>query len=560
MSKIFISYSHNDMELAERVVSLLEGEFDIWWDEKILPGEMGYLRIDHELETADWVMVLFTKDSIKSEWVLNEATKALGKAGARLLPLKFDGCEIPLDFRRRQSVDIDRGNPDASKGWRKLLDRLRNPLETSEPHELDKGSRPIPASPEVAAASGETLKLPPPELPAEEEVEVEDGTASPAIAFLFTPQDLNIADGAYLLRKALKSHTIGDIRATARSGQAEAQMLMGIAASEGHEVDRNPDDAGRWLRLAAEQNHPRALAEYAWYLGQVLRVRDSPDAVVEALQNARDAGTTRGRTVFATHRLDGFKVGISKAKAVELLKTSAGEGDMLAATVLGWALASGRGVRRNAAEAARWLKDASEHGNALAQANYGRLLWLGRGVPFDPARAVYWFERSARQGHVWGEYFYAWAFEHGAVLSRDLAEARYWYERSAQQGDCDAQLAVARLYLEGQGGARDVEKARFYLEKAATRDDVRAYTMLGELYEDGIGVDVDLVEAISLYRKAADRSEPRAALKLGLMYDWGRGVDHDLSKARHYLAIAADQYGDVTSQTAAERKLAFIGR
>ena len=558
MSKIFISYSRNDMELAERVVSLLEGEFEIWWDEKILPGQMWEFEIEHELETADWVVVLFTSASIKSEWVRNEAKRALKKGGARLLPLRFDDCEIPVGFESRQSVDIDRLNPDASKGWKKLLARLRNPIQSSEHHELDKGSRPIPASAE--AASGEIQELPPPEMPAEARTEVEDVTAGPPVDFSFTPEDLNIGDGAYLLRKALKSHPIGDIRAAARGGQAEAQMLMGIAASEGQDVERNLDDAGRWLRLAAQQDHPRAAAEYAWYLGQALRARDSSEAVIEALQQALDGGTTRGRTVFATHRLDGFKVGISEQKAVELLKLSASEGDMLAATVLGWALASGRGVKRNPAEAARWLRDASEHGNALAQANYGRLLWLGRGVPFDPARAVYWFERSARQGHVWGEYFYAWAFEHGAVVTKDLAEARYWYERAAQQGDCDAQVALARLYLEGLGGARDVDKARLHLERAAAREDARAYTMLAELYEDGIGVDVDLGEAISLYREAADRSEPRAALKLGLMYDWGRGVEHDLAKARHYLAIAADQYGDVTARIAAERKLAFIGR
>lgn len=560
MTKVFLSYSRSDSDLVSSIGDLLtEIGFDVWWDKRILPGERWLEEISRNLEESDWVLAFYTQNSIKSDWINKEVLRISFSLPDKLIPLRFDNCEIPLLIDDIQCAELDRADPKRGDGWGKLIESLRRQPPKSRGNDLDKGSRPIPVAPEVKLS--DVVSLPPPELPSEEAVTEEpESDAVPYIDFEFQARELSIADSAYLLRKALKHLALGTIRAAARSGQAEAQMLMGIAASEGIEIERNLDDAGRWLRLAAEQDHPRAMAEYAWHLGQVLRTSNSQDAVVEASSRALDAGTTRGRTVYATNRLDGFQVGVDEKRAVELLSASAREGDMLAATVLGWALTVGRGIRRDYGAGARWLKDAAEHGNALAQANYGRLLVLGRGVVFDAVRAAYWFERSAKQGHVWGQFFFAWSYENGAGITRDLTEARLWYGRSAEQGDVDAQVALARLCLAGLGGARDVEKARHYLDQAADREDPRALALLGELYENGVGVGVDLNKAIAFYRKAADQNEPRAALNLGLMYDWGRGLERSVDQARHYLAIAAGQYGDTKARIAAERKLDFIGR
>jgi len=65
----------------------------------------------------------------------------------------------------------------------------------------------------------------------------------------------------------------------AASGDAEAQYRMGLMARFGWGMDKDPAVAARWLRQAAEQNHPQAQAE----LGTMYRLgRGVPEDPKEA--------------------------------------------------------------------------------------------------------------------------------------------------------------------------------------------------------------------------------------------------------------------------------------
>ena len=74
MTDVFISYASEDRERARTLASSLETKgWSVWWDRRIIAGRTFDQVIEQELETAKCVVVLWSKDSIASEWVKNEA-------------------------------------------------------------------------------------------------------------------------------------------------------------------------------------------------------------------------------------------------------------------------------------------------------------------------------------------------------------------------------------------------------------------------------------------------------------------------------------------------------
>src|SRR5262249_20219213 len=60
--------------------------------------------IEHELETAKSVVVLWSGSSIVSEWVKNEAAAAAERGV--LVPGLIERVKIPLEFRRKQTANL----------------------------------------------------------------------------------------------------------------------------------------------------------------------------------------------------------------------------------------------------------------------------------------------------------------------------------------------------------------------------------------------------------------------------------------------------------------------
>jgi hypothetical protein len=105
MTDVFISYASEDRERARKLASALEARgWSVWWDRKIIVGQAFDQVIEHELETAKCVVVLWSTDSIFSEWVKNEAAVAAERGV--LVPVLIDNIKLPLEFRRKQTADL----------------------------------------------------------------------------------------------------------------------------------------------------------------------------------------------------------------------------------------------------------------------------------------------------------------------------------------------------------------------------------------------------------------------------------------------------------------------
>lgn len=105
MTDVFISYASEDRDQAGTLASAL-GAFgwSVWWDRKIITGQAFDHAIERELETAKSVVVLWSKHSIASEWVKNEA--AVASERGVLVPAIIESVKLPLEFRRKQTADL----------------------------------------------------------------------------------------------------------------------------------------------------------------------------------------------------------------------------------------------------------------------------------------------------------------------------------------------------------------------------------------------------------------------------------------------------------------------
>ncbi|WP_313671123.1 TIR domain-containing protein [Sandarakinorhabdus sp.] len=111
--QLFFSYSRTDQKQAMPLIRALEQQgFAVWWDGLLEGGDNFLPTTEAALQNADAVVVLWSKTSIDSHWVRDEAT--VGRERRRLVPLSMDGSQPPLGFRQFQLIDMARWNGKAN--------------------------------------------------------------------------------------------------------------------------------------------------------------------------------------------------------------------------------------------------------------------------------------------------------------------------------------------------------------------------------------------------------------------------------------------------------------
>ena len=105
MSDIFMSYASADRPSASAIAKRLEQEgWSVWWDRKIVPGQTFDRVIEEALDAARCVVVLWSKNSRRSDWVRNEAT--IGHRRGVLVPAFIETAALPLEFLRIQTANL----------------------------------------------------------------------------------------------------------------------------------------------------------------------------------------------------------------------------------------------------------------------------------------------------------------------------------------------------------------------------------------------------------------------------------------------------------------------
>ena len=106
---IFISYASADRDRAEELAHSLQVDgYTVWWDTKLLGGQQYRKAILAQLEMARATIVIWTKASVESDWVYDEASRA--RAAGKLIPIRvreLDPKEIQPPFGALHTVLFD---------------------------------------------------------------------------------------------------------------------------------------------------------------------------------------------------------------------------------------------------------------------------------------------------------------------------------------------------------------------------------------------------------------------------------------------------------------------
>src|SRR3982750_1612674 len=120
MAEIFISYARPDEPQAKRVVEGLRAAgYTVWRDDE-LPAHRPYAEvIEERLKSAKAVVVLWSADAAKSQWVRAEADTA--RCLGTLIQGTLDGAIPPLPFNQIHCADLSEWNGNVhTPGWHKL--------------------------------------------------------------------------------------------------------------------------------------------------------------------------------------------------------------------------------------------------------------------------------------------------------------------------------------------------------------------------------------------------------------------------------------------------------
>jgi len=138
MADIFISYSSADREHIKTLASLFEQQgWSVWWDRQIPIGQHYDTVIENELKQARCVVVVWTQQSVNSEWVKNEALEAAHVK--KLVPVLLEKLEVPLAFKRIETAKLydwegDPSHPELELLFNSIHSILQNQNEgTIEP-------------------------------------------------------------------------------------------------------------------------------------------------------------------------------------------------------------------------------------------------------------------------------------------------------------------------------------------------------------------------------------------------------------------------------------------
>ena len=130
MAHVFISYARPDERLACRVADELRATgFEVWRDDE-LPAHRAYADvIEERIAGAAAVVVLWSAEAAKSQWVRAEADSA--RTRATLVQATLDGTIPPLPFNQIQCADLKGWDGKGSgQGWLKLLASVAALAET----------------------------------------------------------------------------------------------------------------------------------------------------------------------------------------------------------------------------------------------------------------------------------------------------------------------------------------------------------------------------------------------------------------------------------------------
>ena len=146
MADVFLSYSSHDIDF---VTPMIEGfgsfGLSVWWDHKLYAGNQYRSAIEKEIAAAGVVIVVWSRNSVESSWVISEAATA--RDLKKLIPTRIDDCAAPIDFRTLHILDLTSWPIENQKNFEALRQTIKASIESRV------GSSPVSSEPAKKADS-----------------------------------------------------------------------------------------------------------------------------------------------------------------------------------------------------------------------------------------------------------------------------------------------------------------------------------------------------------------------------------------------------------------------
>ena len=131
MPDVFVSYARPQEQQARQIADALRSAgYEVWRDDE-LPAHRTYGEvIEERLASAKAVVVLWSADAFKSQWVRAEAD--IAREAGTLVQVTVDGKLPPLPFNQIQCADLKSWNGDAQASeWRKVEGSIASLVKVS---------------------------------------------------------------------------------------------------------------------------------------------------------------------------------------------------------------------------------------------------------------------------------------------------------------------------------------------------------------------------------------------------------------------------------------------
>jgi adenylate cyclase len=141
MTDVFVSYARSTEPQAMAIAAALRAKgYGVWRDDQI-PAHRAYADVIAErLKSSKAVVVIWSADAAKSQWVRSEADAA--RAAGKLIQVTVDGTLPPMPFDQVECAELRGWNGEADTfGWRKVTESVATLVGSIEPEPGEGHSR-----------------------------------------------------------------------------------------------------------------------------------------------------------------------------------------------------------------------------------------------------------------------------------------------------------------------------------------------------------------------------------------------------------------------------------
>lgn len=391
MADVFISYRKADRTKAEALAKALKLEnLDIWWDTALETGETFDEKIQAVLQEAKAIIVVWSRESVKSDWV--RAESSVGRERGVLVPVMIQPVNIPVPFNLLHTADLvgwsgDRSHPgykDVVKQVKALAGKQHvKPLKPPPNRALRNVWRALAAVAVIAVIGASTWLLRPwqyldreaqAEAAAKAAAQKIDASRAKLAPFGVDVADFNTMTGHEVAARKFKSETRADLQTLADSGEPAALALL--CAADTWNYDTRGDDEDKLSATcsqAAEAGDPIGHVYYADYLTTMALYDPRVDqekaemASTAEYKKAADLGVGWGQYFYGMRLSNGEGVAADPMAAEPLLKAASADGLPAGDFGLGMLYLSGKVAGLSPDEAFALIRKSADAGFDEAQ-------------------------------------------------------------------------------------------------------------------------------------------------------------------------------------------------